>query len=99
MKQNALYDEDGVPLNDTGPQTTPGGYPVDEIKSALQKAIRRGREEDALHWCAKLYRVDPTNLWKRLHVIASEDIGVGSPSANFVVRVGSSTFALVIDLS
>jgi replication-associated recombination protein RarA len=28
-------------------------YPIDELKSALQKSIRRSREEDALYWAAR----------------------------------------------
>ncbi len=48
MRQTLFMDEDGVPLDDTAPQITPGRYPLDEVKSALQESIRRGLEEDAL---------------------------------------------------
>jgi hypothetical protein len=49
MKPGFLIDEDGVLLvGDDGQQKTPGGYPVDEVSSALQKSIRRALEEDAL---------------------------------------------------
>src|SRR5947209_2892053 len=87
MKQRPLFDGDGVLLvGDDGQQKTPGGYSVDEVSSALQKSIRRELEEDALYWCAEFYRTRPTNLWKRLRVIASEDIGIASPSAALTVR-------------
>jgi replication-associated recombination protein RarA len=61
-------------------------YPVDEVSSALQKSIRRGLEEDALYWCAEFYKARPHGIWKRLRVIASEDIGIASPSAALTVR-------------
>jgi replication-associated recombination protein RarA len=79
-------DEDGGPLDDTAPQITPGRYPLDEVKSALQKSIRRGLEEDALYWAAEFYRANPDKLWERLRVIASEDVGIASPSAALTVR-------------
>jgi replication-associated recombination protein RarA len=88
MKQKPLIDDDGVPSGgaDDGQQLTPGGYPVDEVSSALQKSIRRGLEEDALYWCAEFYKARPHGIWKRLRIIASEDIGIASPSAALTVR-------------
>lgn len=35
---------------------TPGGYPLDEVASALQKTIRRGEEVQALFWASESYR-------------------------------------------
>jgi replication-associated recombination protein RarA len=66
--------------------TTFGRYEVHEALSALQKSIRRGLEEDAIFWAHELYEVNPTLLWRRLLIIASEDIGVASPSASILVR-------------
>jgi replication-associated recombination protein RarA len=57
-----------------------------DAKSALQKSIRRGLEEDALYWAAELAGWNPESLWKRLRVIASEDVGLASPSAAIAVR-------------
>jgi replication-associated recombination protein RarA len=57
-----------------------------EAKSALQKSIRRGLEDDALYWAAELAGWNPESLWKRLRVIASEDVGLASPSAALTVR-------------
>lgn len=65
--------------------TRNGTEPYD-AKSALQKSIRRGLEEDALYWAAELAGWNPESLWKRLRVIASEDIGLASPSAALTVR-------------
>jgi hypothetical protein len=44
--------------------------------SAMQKAIRRGEERQALRAAATLLRVSPERLWRRCGCIAFEDIGV-----------------------
>lgn len=44
--------------------------------SALQKSIRRGQLSDALIATALLIDVAPERLWRRLVVIAMEDVGV-----------------------
>ena len=44
--------------------------------SAMQKAIRRGREDLALSAAATLLRDAPDKLWRRIGCIAYEDIGV-----------------------
>ena len=57
--------------------------------SAMQKAIRRGREDLALSAAATLLRDAPDKLWRRIGCIAYEDIGVASLAA-----VGLATVAL-----
>lgn len=49
-------------------------YKTDEVVSALQKTIRRGKEEEACYWARELMEsgLDAV-LWKRLKVIAAED--------------------------
>jgi hypothetical protein len=49
--------------------------------SALQKAIRRGDIPVALRALGTLYRHDPRSAWRRLLVIACEDVGIGSLDA------------------
>ncbi len=49
--------------------------------SALQKAVRRGNEEEALSCARLLSDVDPQRLWRRIAVIAMEDVGVGDVEA------------------
>jgi replication-associated recombination protein RarA len=39
-----------------------------------------------LYWAAEFYKTRPTNFWKRLRVIASEDVGIASPSVALTVR-------------
>jgi replication-associated recombination protein RarA len=46
--------------------------------SALQKAIRRGDEELALRAAMTLRIEGPHAIWRRLGIIAFEDIGVGN---------------------
>ncbi|MWB77967.1 hypothetical protein GLS40_08030 [Pseudooceanicola sp. 216_PA32_1] len=46
--------------------------------SLLQKAVRRGRSDLALRAAATLLRDAPDRLWRRLGVIAFEDVGLGS---------------------
>lgn len=58
---------------------TERGYDYWELLSALQKDIRRGREYEALFWAAELETFNPTALWNRLKVIASEDVGIAFP--------------------
>jgi hypothetical protein len=57
--------------------------------SAMQKAIRRGREDLALSAAATLLRDAPEKLWRRVGCIAYEDVGLASLGA-----VGLATVAL-----
>jgi replication-associated recombination protein RarA len=68
------------------PQTQ-RGYDFHELLSALQKDIRRGNEYEAVFWAAELESFNPTALWNRLRVIASEDIGIANPLALLVIDV------------
>lgn len=45
--------------------------------SLLQKAIRRGQDDWALRAASTLLTISPERLWRRLGVIAFEDIGIG----------------------
>jgi replication-associated recombination protein RarA len=56
------------------------GYAVDEVRSVLQKSIRRGLVEEAVLAAFELYVTGPETeelLWRRLEVITIEDVGVG----------------------
>jgi hypothetical protein len=46
--------------------------------STLQKAIRRGDALTAGRAVRTLYRHDPRSAWRRLLIIAYEDIGIGA---------------------
>jgi hypothetical protein len=49
--------------------------------SAMQKAIRRGDSLTAQRALRTLYQHDPSSTWRRLLVIACEDVGIGSLDA------------------
>ena len=68
--------------DETDNKTTANGYAMDEVVSALQKEIRRGNEENAAFWaCELLDSGVEWRLWRRLKVIAAEDVGCGDPCA------------------
>lgn len=70
-----------------GQQTTPGGYNKAEVASALQKEIRRGHEQEALFWATELELAgNGEYVWKRLKIIASEDVGLADNQATILVR-------------
>lgn len=59
---------------------TTGGHQLNEVASALQKAIRRGLEDEALYWGVELDRSNfGEYAWKRLRIITSEDVGLAEP--------------------
>jgi|GEM_PF-1506714 len=63
-----------------------GVYQFDEASSALQKSIRRGREYDAVFFAYLLHASGYGDYcWRRLSIIASEDIGNGNPQAAILV--------------
>jgi replication-associated recombination protein RarA len=56
------------------------GYAIDELRSVLQKSIRRGLLEESILVAYELYMTGPEAeemLWRRLEIIASEDVGYG----------------------
>lgn len=68
---------------------TAGGYALDEVTSALQKCIRRGLEEEAMFWALEMADSGYGQyLWRRLMVIAAEDIGLADPQALIVASGG-----------
>ena len=68
---------------------TVNGYPVDEVRSVLQKSIRRGWLEDAVLAALELFDSGPETedlLWRRLEIIASEDVGFGLVEAPAILE-------------
>jgi replication-associated recombination protein RarA len=61
-------------------QRTPGGYVMGEVRSALQKDIRRGNEREALFWATEIDLAGyGAYLWRTLLTVCSEDVGLGDP--------------------
>jgi hypothetical protein len=69
----------------SGPPPTPHNHPFDEATSALQKAIRRGQEDDAVYWVLQLASQFEDYCWRRLSTICTEDIGLADP--DLMVRI------------
>jgi hypothetical protein len=64
--------------------TSVHGLPGDELRSALQKSIRRGLLENALLVAYELFQTGPEAerlLWERLQIISVEDVGFGRADA------------------
>ena len=65
---------------------TINGYDFFEVSSAFQKSIRRGEEDEAMFWAIELHGSGYIKyLWKRMIIIASEDVGLGDPDV--IVRI------------
>src|SRR2546421_3982133 len=61
--------------------TTVNGHLLPEVVSALQKCIRRGLVDDALYWAVDMYLTGYDEYaWKRLRIMASEDVGPAEPA-------------------
>lgn len=81
--------------NDDFEMLTVGGYPLDEVMSALQKEIRRGHEKEALYWAIELNSKFPNVTWKRLVTIVTEDIGSANPP---LVNTIANLYQVVMNL-
>jgi replication-associated recombination protein RarA len=66
---------------------TPGGYKCGEVASAMQKCIRRGLADDALFWATELDLAGFGDyVFKRLKIIASEDVGLAHEPAALTIH-------------
>jgi hypothetical protein len=63
------------------------------ISSLLQKSIRRGEVEIAQRAAFTFFKLKGSAIWRRLTVIAFEDIGIGSPDAVKVTVAAASDTA------
>ena len=80
-------DEKRRPLS-FGESTRRAGTRTARSPPRLQKAIRRGNEREALFWASELDLAGYGNyVWKRLRIIASEDVGLADTDAVIAVRV------------
>jgi hypothetical protein len=60
------------------------------ISSLLQKSIRRGETDTAQRSARTFYQLKGSAIWRRLMVIAFEDIGIGSVEA-LIMTVAAGT--------
>jgi hypothetical protein len=83
----ADYDREGGDVARFSQLKTHGGYLAGEVTSALQKSIRRGDERGAVFWASELDLSGYGKyVWKRLKIIASEDIGPAEPELPAQIR-------------
>jgi len=70
-------------------QKSKNEYQFDEVISSLQKSIRRGQEQQAMFWALEMADSGFGGwLWKRLVIIAFEDIGHSDPAVVSLVVSG-----------
>jgi len=63
------------------------GYPLDEAVSALQKCVRRSMVDEALWWAMEMNKSGfAAYCYRRLMVIANEDIGIADHFAPVLVN-------------
>lgn len=64
-----------------------------DLLSALQKSCRGSNPQGAIFWAARLLEAgDDAALWRRLKVIAVEDVGMAMPDAISIVRACEESF-------
>ena len=69
--------------------STVNGFAVDELRSVLQKSIRRGLVEEAALAAYELFATGAETeevLWRRLEIIATEDVGLGLVNAPSIIE-------------
>jgi hypothetical protein len=70
-------------------RTTVHGLASDEVRSAIHKWVRRGDAEQAILAALEMARTDADHeaeMWRRLQVLAAEDIGMGAPESIGIVK-------------
>src|SRR5437764_296941 len=63
-------------------------FEYDEVSSALNKAIRRSQDYEALQFAIEGYLTNDhckTNIWNRLLTVSLEDVGLADPNAVSIV--------------
>lgn len=53
------------------------------VRSAFQKAVRRGQVDRAVDLALTLHRIDNRYVWRAVLTVAIEDVGFGSPDSVF----------------
>jgi len=80
--------------------TSINGYPFDELRSVLQKSIRRGLLEEAVLAAYEFYSSGAEAeevLWRRLEVIATEDVGFGLIEAPAILEALNTQRKRMVD--
>lgn len=92
IEEGAEHWERPIPHWSTDPfagKTTLHGLPSDEVRSSIHKYVRMGDAEQAILAALEMARTDDEHeaeMWRRLQVLAAEDIGMGAPESITIVR-------------
>jgi len=65
------------------------GLASDEVRSAIHKWVRLGNAEQAILAALEMARTDnehEAEMWRRLQVLAAEDVGMGAPESVGIVK-------------
>lgn len=76
---------------------TQHGYDLFEVRSALQKEIRRGNERWAAYWALEMIPRYEAYMWKTLKTILNEDIGIANPPLIPIINALESQYATIKD--
>jgi hypothetical protein len=69
---------------------SPDGIPVDDLVAVLQKEVRRSRIDKAALAAYEMFTTSADvaqHLWRRLRLIAVEDVGMGLPLGPVLIDV------------
>ena len=80
--------------------TSVNGYAFDELRSVLQKSIRRGWIEEAVLAAYEFFSSGPEAeevLWRRLEIIATEDVGFGLMEAPAILEALNAQRLRMVD--
>jgi hypothetical protein len=69
---------------------SPHGIPVDDLVAVLQKEIRRGHIDNAVLAAYEMFTTSADvaqHLWRRLRLVAVEDVGMGLPFGPVLIDV------------
>ena len=80
--------------------TSVNGYPFDELRSVLQKSIRRGWIEEAVIAAYEFFASGAEAeevLWRRLEIIAIEDVGFGLIEAPAILEALNAQRLRMVD--
>jgi MgsA AAA+ ATPase C terminal len=70
-------------------RTTIHGLASDEVRSSIHKYVRLGNAEQAILAAVEMARTDgehEAEMWRRLQVLAAEDVGMGAPESIAIVK-------------
>lgn len=81
--------EDGLSSMEYMPEPLPGDKWL--LSSAFQKSLRTGCTETALRAAVAFWEIDRQAFWRRLHVTAMEDIGIGHLETVLMVLVATAS--------